>query len=298
MISVALTDGLANRMFQYAFGVGLANRLHRMVHFDQCHYCPNKDATFEDVDLRDAFPNIHLPQTPQNRFALTFRNDILGLVYLRASMSKLGIERYVYEKTSQYDENIYNRCTWNCQLVGHWQSEKYFNECRKQLLKEFTFLPMTEERNLLVAELMAKTHSVAIHVRKGKDYMALPTEKSLCDMGYYRRAINYMREHVDNPRFFVFTDNKDWVARHFTNIDYTLIDWNPVVGRFNFRDMQLMSLAKHQIVANSTYSWWGGYLNRNPQKIVIAPDPWWTLEWYRDTDIVPDEWVKLNSLGV
>ena len=82
MISVALTDGLANRMFQYAFGVGLANRLHRMVHFDQCHYCPNKDATFEDVDLRDAFPNIHLPQTPQNRFALTFRNSSgTGILY-------------------------------------------------------------------------------------------------------------------------------------------------------------------------------------------------------------------------
>lgn len=95
-----------------------------------------------------------------------------------------------------------------------------------------------------------------------------------CPLDYYRKAIAYIKEKVDNPKFYVFADNPAWVTEHFNEFDYTLIEGNPPAGWGSHFDMQLMSYCKHNIISNSTYSWWGAFLNKNPEKIVILPHQW------------------------
>ena len=95
-----------------------------------------------------------------------------------------------------------------------------------------------------------------------------------CPLEYYRKAMDYIRERVDNPKFYVFADNPSWVKEHFKGLDYTLVEGNPPSGWGSHFDMQLMSCCKHNIISNSTYSWWGAFLNKNPEKMVILPHQW------------------------
>ena len=139
-------------------------------------------------------------------------------------------------------------------------------------------------------------HAVAIHLRKGKDYLESELMgKNLCGADYYMAAIDYIKAHVDNPVFYVFTDNPSWLKDNMPSFGYTLVDWNEVSGKRSFRDMQLMSCAKHNIIGNSTYSWWGAWLNPNPDKIVIAPDKFFnvTNDFFAKQDIVCEDWIRL-----
>ena len=121
---------------------------------------------------------------------------------------------------------------------------------------------------------MQECESVAIHVRKGDDYRQRIWYQNTCPVEYYRNAVEEMKSRLKEPRFYVFTDNPDWVREHFTDFEYTLVDGNPVSGWGSHFDMQLMSCCKHNIISNSTYSWWGAYLNGNNDKIVICPNIW------------------------
>lgn len=143
---------------------------------------------------------------------------------------------------------------------------------------------------------MRNENSIAIHLRKGADYLKSDLMgKGLCPVEYYISAINYIKSHVDNPVFYVFTDNPNWVKENLPNFDYTLVDWNPVSGKRSFRDMQLMTYAKHNIIANSTYSWWGAWLNSNPDKIVIAPKKFFNPvnDFFSKSDIICEDWIAL-----
>lgn len=295
MIAVALTDGLANRMFQYAFGRGMIH--HGVdVYYDQFHYMPKDNMTWEAVNLMDAFPNIEMKQVPKWRFNfLQYREWKLWERVFRKLNQFVKFETIVKEPNYFYTPNMESMAKGNKLYVGHWQSERYFSHCMDDIRQQFSFRPFTEVRNIKYADCMAKTNSVAIHVRKGLDYARIDGNDTICTKQYYVDAIEYMRKHVENPVFYVFADNPQWVSENFSFFDYTLVDWNPIKGKFNFRDMQLMSCAKHNIIANSTYSWWGAWLNANNDKIVIAPKKWWAAEkgFYSKNDVVPETWVKM-----
>ena len=98
--------------------------------------------------------------------------------------------------------------------------------------------------------------------------------QNTCPVDYYRNAVDYMKKNVDSPKFFVFADNPQWVKENFSWLDYTLVDWNPSAGPGSHLDMQLMSLCHHNIISNSTYSWWSAFLNENPDKVVVLPRQW------------------------
>ena len=145
---------------------------------------------------------------------------------------------------------------------------------------------------------MQNENSIAIHIRKGKDYLDGTPYKNTCSIDYYINAINYIKSQISDPIFYVFTDNPTWVENNLKrHINYSLIDWNPAIGYGNHYDMQLMSYAKHNIIANSTYSWWGAWLNANSNKIVIGPKEWFNPNikefYYKDLQILPDQWIKL-----
>jgi hypothetical protein len=154
-----------------------------------------------------------------------------------------------------------------------------------------------DEINLKIAEKIQHTESVGIHIR-GRDYITNEeTKKShfTCDILYYERCISYIRDKIYNPNFFVFSDDPEW-AKTFLKTDhsFTFVEGN-LWNKTNYEDLRLMSLCKHNIIANSSFSWWGAWLNNNPAKIVLAPQKWFALsELNKKTeDLVPDKWIKI-----
>lgn len=289
MVVVYIAAGLANKMFQYAFSRGLMS--HGLdVFLDQTSFQP--EWSFEDIALEEVFPNIEIKNAPNNMFSLAYKKDLLSRIYRRMSAFFLN-NRYLMERPFIYDELIYKKATSNCIFCGLWQTELYFNFCEKDVRRNFVFTPFQDDQNIQLAEKMKNENSVAIHIRKGADYLKRNIWDGTCSVEYYNQAINYLKEHVSNPVFYLFTDNPKWVEENLKDIDYKLVDWNPVSGKQSYRDMQLMSYAKHNIIANSTYSWWGAWLNNNPQKIVVAPKIWFNPKIEKAPYIIPERWIRL-----
>lgn len=287
MVVVYIAAGLANKMFQYAFSRGLMS--HGLdVFLDQTSFQP--EWSFEDIALEEVFPNIEIKNAPNNMFSLAYKKDLLSRIYRRMS-AFFPNNRYLMERPFIYDELIYKKATSNCIFCGLWQTELYFNFCEKDVRRNFVFTPFQDDQNIQLAE--KNENSVAIHIRKGADYLKRNIWDGTCSVEYYNQAINYLKEHVSNPVFYLFTDNPKWVEENLKDIDYKLVDWNPVSGKQSYRDMQLMSYAKHNIIANSTYSWWGAWLNNNPQKIVVAPKIWFNPKIEKAPYIIPERWIRL-----
>ena len=163
-------------------------------------------------------------------------------------------------------------------IIGVFQNAKMVEAIEKEVKRCFSFLPFTEEQNQKLEKEMVSCESVAIHVRKGMDYAQRVWYQNTCPIEYYQKAIQLISEKVNHPKFYVFTDNSEWVKEHFKDFDYTLVEGNPSYGWGSHFDMQLMSVCKHNIISNSTYSWWSAFLNVHSDKIVIAPKIWFNPE--------------------
>lgn len=302
MIAVNINAGLANQMFHYAFGRGLISK-GLDVYFDQSNFKPRKEWSFEAIQLQDAFPNLEMKQMPEGHFrwVCTEYTNARGWAKkhagtIRRISNLIGIEKYIIESSYGYQEGMEKAATRNCIYRGYWQSEKYFKHCEEDVRKQFVFLPFDEPENIELVKKMSTENSVAIHLRKGKDYLTSELMgKGLCGADYYMRAIAFIRSHVSAPVFYIFTDNPEWVKENLPPFTYTLVNWNEVSGKRSFRDMQLMTCAKHIIMGNSTYSWWGAWLNPYPNKIVIAPDKFFNPinDFFNKQDIVCEGWIRL-----
>lgn len=175
---------------------------------------------------------------------------------------------------------------------GFYQSEIFFQDIKDEVRKAFTF--DKGKANLLTHQLLRELdstdHTVSIHVRRG-DYLQDKHWASLgciCTPQYYMHAVEYIKQHVANPRFYVFSDEPEWIKQHLQLDNATYVDWNKAED--SWQDMMLMSHCRHNIICNSTFSWWGAWLNPNPNKIVIAPDKWNNA--VRSDGIVPKEWIQ------
>lgn len=293
MIVVSMSGGLANQMFQYAFYLHLKDKgLNVML--DQSNFTPRESMTCETTRVQDVFNNTKFELMPAGMFPLTYWKRRWR--FLR-SLAWIWGDKYIPEPTFAYHPEIFKKASKNCIFYGSWQCEKYFKNIESEVRKQFTFRPFEDERNKELALKMSKENSIALHIRKGKDYTTEFLLQNTCPLEYYLNAIEYIKKHVDKPIFYIFTDNPTWVSEHLKNINYTLIDWNPIKGLNNYLDMQLMSCAKHNIISNSTYSWWGAWLNKNVEKIVVAPKFWFNpkmkLRMYSGNEIVCEDWIKL-----
>ena len=157
----------------------------------------------------------------------------------------------------------------------------------------FTFPNIVGEKNKECLSEVSNSESVAVHIRRG-DYLTgdnLDNYGNICTKDYYNSAIDYIRNHVSNPFFYVFSDEIEWVQENFDFGNVRLVNWNS--GNNSFLDMQLMSLCKHQIIANSTFSWWAAWLNQNPDKLVIMPAKW--MNHIENPDIGCEGWIRLGD---
>jgi len=162
---------------------------------------------------------------------------------------------------------------------GYFQSEKYFIDCKDEIRKEFQF-----KEKLQVSE----GNTVAVHIRRG-DYVKFADIHLVCNPFYYENAISYIQGKVENPIFYVFSEDIEWCKQNVSfPSDSVFMSYNPNLP--SSYDMQLMSLCKHNIISNSSYSWWAAWLNMNSNKIIVAPD-----KWLAEGRVYTDEMVRVES---
>jgi hypothetical protein len=142
-------------------------------------------------------------------------------------------------------------------------------------------------------EAISRSNSIGLHIRRGDYINNKKTRDSFgeCSLDYYKKAVAKISETVKDPHFYVFTNDPDFVKNLKLGNTTTFITHN--TGEKSYEDMRLMSLCKHNIIANSSFSWWGAWLNENPDKIVICPSPAFDKLDLTDSDFYPDNWIKL-----
>ncbi|WP_419910948.1 alpha-1,2-fucosyltransferase [Hoeflea sp.] len=180
-------------------------------------------------------------------------------------------------------------------LHGYWQSERYFADFADHIRRELTVRHAPDERNEGLLRQIGEEPSISLHIRRG-DYVSNPKANAFhgtCSLDYYRRAAKLVADQTDKkPIFYVFSDEPDWAAANLKlPFDIRIVDHNG--PERNYEDMRLMSACKHHVIANSSFSWWGAWLNPSQDKIVVAPQRWFADPAMSNPDILPDEWQTL-----
>ncbi|NGM63270.1 alpha-1,2-fucosyltransferase [Sphingobacterium sp. SGG-5] len=264
---VKFLGGLGNQMFQYAFYLALTKKGHKV----------KADLTdFEQYELHNGFELEDIFSFKLQRTTNFDRN--LYLTHNRKWIWRklrriMGTKNAYWEENPKFQFNPHifeekrSKYYW-----GYWQHEDYLNLVEQELKEHLVFPPFVDEKNRQQeAVIINHPNTVAVHVRHG-DYIGHPNFGGICTEDYYRQGITYMMKQTEDPLFVFFSNDINWCRQHFGDINAHFVDWN--MGKDSFRDMQLMSLCKHFIIANSSFSWWGAWLSNHPQKIIVSPKRW------------------------
>ena len=288
LITVRLRGGLGNQMFQYALGRSLSSELDTELRLDiRGLNTLLGGVTSRSYELKNL--NIKNPKKLITQSSGLMAYDMLSPLSRFINLSKMG---YFRERSFAYDESI-RTIKDGAYLDGHWQTEKYFIDIREKLKEDF-HCPIVDRENSEYKNKILASNSVGIHVRRG-DYVTNASANlhhGVCGLDYYKKSYDYISEKFSAPRYFIFSDDPEWVRAKFKFIkNKEIICHNK--GEDSFWDMQLMKLCKHNIIANSTFSWWGAWLNDSKEKIIIAPRVWFADEKIETNDIIPRSWVRL-----
>lgn len=290
-VIVKVGDGLGNQLFNYAFGYAVAKKLGASLEIDTSLLDTGKikNRTYE----LDGF---QVPHTKRHSYKYVFNPKLkkLGVDrFIRHSSFGFGVQEYPEKEMFGYDEEVF-RIQKDTYFTGYWQNHRYFDEYRTDLIELIKPTWEPSESMKKIREQMRKSYSVALHVRRG-DYV---TEKWNLPMGFYEKALQNLREQVTGKiSVFVFTDDVDYAKEYFTKyadseLEFIFPEYETSHPAMD--DLTLMREANCNIIANSTFSWWGAYLNSQENQRVICPDyDMWTGEFY------PEEWdrIVVNKIG-
>jgi len=287
-----LIGGLGNQMFQYAHGraVSLA------------HDVPLRSDTrgFASYTVHNGYElervfSVGSRQADDEDFkrVLGWRApDLARRLLLRRNLAGFRGKNFIVEPQVSYWPRIV-AVPDNCYFVGYWQTERYFTHVGASIRADFSFRQPLSGHNSEVAAKIDAVTSVSLHVRRGdmaRNAAALAIH-GLCSLDYYSRAVEHVAARVVRPHFFIFSDDSLWVRQNL-RIEHAchFVDHNS--GLESYNDMHLMSLCRHHIIANSSFSWWGAWLDPRDDKIVVAPSRWFAAE-LDSSDIVPPTWVRI-----
>jgi len=287
--------GLANQMFQYSVGRALSLRHNTELMLDlsffqnQNNYTTKREYGLHAFNIKALLSeNINVRMIGGNRLS-----KIYLLKYKTLKSFTKDLYLHVREKSFTYDSEIL-MLPDNIYLEGYWQSEKYFKHIESIIRNDFTYINETDSDNLKILNRIKGSESIAIHFRRGDYINNRKTNEvhGICSMEYYNSAVDYIAQKVSSPYFFIYSDVIEWVKRNLS-IKYNkmFVDINTPEKASN--DLRLISNCKHQIIANSSFSWWGAWLNQNPEKIVIAPKKWFMDEKRNTSDLIPEKWIRL-----
>jgi hypothetical protein len=292
MVIVRLMGGLGNQMFQYAMGRALAHARQASV---------KVDFEFLKADAMRAYAldgwNVSAPVA--TRFEVLRIRAANKLSWKLKPSAPFYVRPVLREQTFLFDPYAL-KAPQRCLLIGYWQSEKYFKNIEATIRQEFTLRVAPGDKTQEAARAIQSCNSVCVHVRRG-DIVSAPLAQGAhgtCSIEYYRQAAAYIAQCIPDSRFFAFSDDPQWVHENFAlGVPITVIDHNPpgdghAPGR-EHEDMWLMSLCKHAVLANSSFSWWGAWLNPVRDRIVVVPRQWFGSLGHDTRDLIPEHWMRM-----
>lgn len=287
---IRISGGIGNQMFQYAFKREMDKLTDEYNYIDLRFY--ERGKIHNGYELEKVF-SIKENYFYQGKIKAPSSKNVLLYKTLYKLRKRIYItKRYIMEVLITFYPE-FKKLTGNYFYVdGYWQSEDYFREVSDEIRKCFTFPQFEEEKNIALYDVIKNNNCVALHVRRG-DFLSAAKFVCLGKTDYYKKAIEYMRDNTIDPFFVVLSDDITWCKANLDlgeNVVY--VTWN--TGEKSYRDMQIMSLCNHNIIANSSFSWWGAWLNNNHQKIVVAPYKFYYGEERDESHLLPQNWVKLH----
>lgn len=283
-------------MFQFAFGKIISIKMNKEV-----HYSIDSLSTYDSIrsfDLEDAF-NLIIPRAHPKDISEVL-HSWRSLPRIRRILAKLENSsfrgsNFLTEKNVHSSNPTASIRQDNAYLHGYWQSEDFFKSHKSIIRETFQFRGGLSIENQKIIMSIERGSSIGMHVRRG-DYVTNLKANAIhgvLDVQYYFSAIASLRQRLSNARVFIFTDDPDWVRTQIIGKVENCECVNINSGRNSFRDMQLMAMCDHNIIANSSFSWWSAWLNPNPQKIVIAPQRWFSNTLLSDAALIPSEWERI-----
>ena len=289
MIIIRLFGGLGNQLFQYALGrrLSLLHKVALKLDISQIEKYKIRKYNLQAFNIIENFATEEDVIRIKGKGRVNFRRVIERVLpYYKRS--------YVDERYFHFDPNIL-RSRKNVYLNGFWQSEKYFKDIKLILRNEFTF---RQDSNYQIEKMVNKIESlnaICLNVRRG-DYVTNPGMNKfhgICPMEYYENAIQYIKTHVRNPHFFIFSDDIEWCRDNLRLTQpFTLVTHEYAGANFECY-FKLITACKHFIIPNSTFGWWGAWLSQNHNKIVIAPKEWFNVNNIDTKDLIPEDWIRI-----
>lgn len=287
MIIIKLKGGLGNQMFQYAVAKHLSIKNNTELLLDLRQYKKDDKRSY---DLK--FFNTNVNVASKKDIDKIINEKTIFLKKLLIKINILKNNNIIKEKDFRFDPTILNTKN-NAYLDGYFQSELYFKEIKDSVKKDFMLKNTLISENISnIKNTINKFNSVSMHIRRG-DYVLnkkINEYHGLLDIKYYINSVALIKQKVKEPKFFIFSDDIEWCKENFNNRN---LDINFIEGLRNYEDLELMKSCKHNIIANSSFSWWGAWLNENPNKIVVAPKKWFNDESINTTDLIPQKWIKI-----
>ncbi len=295
MIVIKLKGGLGNQLFQYAFGLHLSRKTNRELCLDLSELLnPNLGETQRKYELYPYATSARIISIEELK-KLNIIKSALFKNFL--SILNIGFNNIRYFKEADFKEalNLRNR-NFNALIFdGYWQKERYLKEVESVLKKQIQDYDVTNLYAINIEAHIKRTTSVSLHIRRG-DYISNPRAAkfhSLCSIAYYKSAMEYLCGRLMSPHFFIFTDDPQWAIQNIPKkYMFTVVSG---LGGINHHDeLYLMSQCQHNVISNSSFSWWGAWLNGNIAKNVIAPTIWHKNSNGGETkDLLPNTWITM-----
>lgn len=275
MIIVKIMGGLGNQMFQYAIAKSIAVRNKDNFKLDISFYSKQTLRKYE-LNLLDIDEVLVNKKSFFSKVTSKFR--FLTKIY------------YMERKIAEYDSNVFNKK--NVILDGYWQNEKYFKDIRGKILQDFTPVSSLSNKANYYLNSIKNSNSVSVHVRRADYIENINTNANhgVCGLSYYKKAFKYLNNKTDNVTFFIFSDDISWCKKVFRFLERKVFVEDT---KSTIDDLELMKNCKHNIIANSTFSWWGAWLNQNEEKIVIAPKKWFVKKEWKNKNPACENWIKI-----
>lgn len=293
---IRMTGGLGNQMFIYAFHLEMIT-----LGYESSIFIPYLSASkkygHQGYELQKVF-GIRSTQNIKARYITTVCSIFTQFIRLFSPAIKnllwkaIGVRVVCVAENFMFYPSVFHSNHPLELLFGTWQSPKYFEHAIDAVRHTFIFQEeLLSPETCCLATKMQTEMSVSIHIRRG-DYLSsqyIDGFGGICTPEYYDKAINHILSRYENVVFYIFTDDKAWCHTHFSAENSIFVDHN--TDKNSWQDMYLMSKCRHNIIANSSFSWWGAWLNTYPDKCVIAPLKWWNS--FEHDDVVPDTWIRL-----
>lgn len=288
MIIVRIWEGLGNQLFQYAYARALQLRTGEKVFIDsdRCYRAELESYRINREYTLDNFRIMLMKYHRADKLFFFLKNETFSeKIFCWLAQREHAPLRFYKEKSPEYKAEL-RTLHGNYYIMGWFQNERYFKEYRAQLLKDLRPKHKIAISNKL-RQILKHEETVSLHIRHGDFRM----NNNVLPMGYYESAIRILEKKVKSPYYIIFSDDDNWARQNFEYLENCYYMSEEKLK--DYEELLVMSKCKHNIIANSSFSWWGAWLNCNEGKIVIGPRSWFLSGSIKDINIMPEGWIRV-----